>query len=320
MKIFALREADPKRDFDQIAAWFSILEDEPTSGPRLIEYYEKHRERIIQQVAENEQGQLIGFCWIISVRLKPESAAIHLFVRPEERGQGIGRQLYDALIDAVEKTPIKNLHTVLKDSCPKCRAFAEKRGFIERQHEFKMVLDLAIFDDLPYQDAVTKLKNEGFQFTSMEALGDTEEAQRKLYALNISTGMDTPRSNGESAWDTFDDFQKRVCQADWYKPAGQIIAIDTATGDWAAMCALTRLDWHDQHANILYTGVDSRYRRRGLALASKTVALCYARDVLKANVIYTDNNAQNIPIIALNHKLGYALLPGTFTMEKVFTK
>ena len=48
------------------------------------------------------------------------------------------------------------------------------------------------------------------------------------------------------------------------------------------------------------------------------LALRYARDVLQADMVYTDNNAQNFPIIALNRQLGYVVLPGTFFMEKVF--
>lgn len=318
MKTINLRPADPQRDFEQIAEWFSILEDEPTSKSRLVEYYEKHMDRIIQKVAENEYGQLAGFCWIVRIRLKPESAAIHLFVKPEERGKGIGSQLYKDLVRATENTQLKQLHVSVLDTCPECQAFAKTRGFVERRHEFKMMLDLAAFEDQLYDEVITKLRNEGFHFTSMEELGDTEEARRKLYTLNITTDMETPGSNGKPAWDSFDEFQKRVCQSDWYKPSGQIIAIDTATGTWAALCAITRLDWHDHHANILFTGVDAPYRGRKLAQAVKVLALRYARDILKVNVVYTDNNAQNLPMIAVNRKLGYKMLPGTFSMEKVF--
>jgi len=269
-------------------------------------------------VAEDEQGQLLGFCWIIGVRLKPESAAIHLFVKPEERGQGIGRQLYNDLVQTAENTPLKRLHVSIADNCPEYKIFAEQRGFAERRHEIKMMLDLVTFEYGLHEDVITKLRGEGFEFTSMEALGNTEEAQRKLYRLNCATDVETPGSNGKPAWDSFDDFQKSVCLADWYKPGGQLVVIDTTNGDWVAMCAITRLDWHDHHANILYTGVDAQYRRRKLAQAVKALALRYARDVLKVNRVYTDNNAQNLPIIALNQKLGYTRLPGIFLMEKVF--
>lgn len=318
MKTLTIRPADPQQDFEQIAEWFSVLEDEPSSKSSLIDYYEKNADRILQKVAEDETGQLVGFCWIVHLQLKPETAFIHLYVKPEERGKGIGRQLYKDLIKATENSQLRQLLVIVSDAYPECKTFAQQRGFIEKRHEFKMVLDLATFEDQPYDELLTKLRGEGFRFTSMEELGDTEEARHKLYTLNTTTDMETLGSSGRPAWDTFDEFQNSVCRSEWYKPSGQIVAIDTTTGAWVAMCAITRLDWHHQHANILYTGVDAQYRGRKLAQAVKVIALRYAKDILKANVVYTDNNAQNVPMIAINRKLGYTMLPGTFTMEKIF--
>ena len=48
-------------------------------------------------------------------------------------------------------------------------------------------MNLDTFDDRPYDEIIAKLKGEGFQFTTMEALGNTQEAQRKLYLLNDTT-------------------------------------------------------------------------------------------------------------------------------------
>lgn len=318
MKTLTIRPADPQQDFEQIAEWFSVLEDEPSSKSSLIDYYEKNADRILQKVAEDETGQLVGFCWIVHLQLKPETAFIHLYVKPEERGKGIGRQLYKDLIKATENSQLRQLLVLVSDAYPECKTFAQQRGFIEKRREFKMVLDLATFEDQPYDELLTKLRGEGFRFTSMEELGDTEEARRKLYTLNATTDMETLGSNGRPAWDTFDEFQSSVCQSAWYKPSGQIVVIDTKTGAWAAMCAITRLDQHNPHANILFTGVDAQYRGRKLAQAVKVIALRYARDLLKVNMVYTDNNAQNVPMIAINRKLGYTMLPGTFTMEKIF--
>ncbi len=53
---------------------------------------------------------------------------------------------------------------------------------------------------------------------------------------------------------------------DWYKPAGKIVAIDAATGAWAAMSAITRFAGSD-HAYNLHAGVDRRYNGYKLAQA-----------------------------------------------------
>jgi RimJ/RimL family protein N-acetyltransferase len=178
-----------------------------------------------------------------------------------------------------------------------------------------MTLDLAAFDDRPYGEIIARLKGEGFQFTSMEELGNTQEAQRKLYILNDTTDSDVPGVGGEHSWASFEDFQTSVCQSDWYKPGGQMVVIDTATGAWAAMSAITRLVGND-YAYNLHTGVDRPYRGRKLAQAVKVLALRYARDVLKANSVHTHHNTLNLPMIAIDRKLGYVQLPGTFLMEK----
>ena len=176
-------------------------------------------------------------------------------------------------------------------------------------------MNLDGFDDRPYDELIEKLKGEGFQFTSMEALGNTEEAQRKLYLLNDAAAMEMIVPEGKHFWLSFDDFQKKVCQTDWYKPGGQMVAIDTATGAWAAMSAITRFEGSD-HAYNLHTGVDRRYHGRKLPQAIMVLALRYAREVLKANRVQSDENVLNLSTIAIYRELGYTQIPGTISMEK----
>lgn len=311
-----LRPAKPECDFRQLAAWFSLLEDEPSSESGLKEYYEKQRGRIIQKVAENEQGELQGFYWATRDRLESDRVLFFLYVKPEQRRQGIGHRLYDDWVRVAGEARVKKLRIDVWDTCPEGRGFAERRGFTERLYKIAMALDLQNFDDQSYDEILAKLKGEGFQFTSMEELGNTDDAQYKLYILNETTSMDIPDADGEPSWASFDDFQRSVCQSDWYKPGGQMVIIDTTTGTWAAMSAITRLAGNN-YAYNLYTGVDRHYRGRKLGQVVKVLALRYARDVLKANQVRTHHNAKNLPMIAINRKLGYRQMPGTFSMEKV---
>jgi len=62
--------------------------------------------------------------------------------------------------------------------------------------------------------------------------------------------------------------------------------------------------------------VDKRYRGRKLGQAVKVLALRYARDVLGAHVVRTHHNTQNEPILAIDNKFGYTLLPGDYVMVK----
>jgi RimJ/RimL family protein N-acetyltransferase len=146
-------------------------------------------------------------------------------------------------------------------------------------------------------------------------LGNTEEAQRKLYALNDTTAMEVPGSDGEHAWPSFEDFREDVCKMGWYKPGGQMVAIDTATGFWAAMSAITRFEGND-YAYNLYTGVDKRYHGRKLAQAVLVLTLRYARAVLKVKRVHSYETALNLPMLAIYRELGYTQLPGAASTEK----
>ena len=316
MKNIVLRPGEPERDFGQLAAWFSTLEDEQSTEPGLREWYEKQRERIIQMVAEDEQGELLGFYWTTRDRSEAAQATFYLFVRPEQRGQGLGRRLYEDLVRTAKEAQVKRLRVSIWETCTEGLAFAERQGFVERRHQIAMELDLDAFDDRPYDEIIARLKGEGFRFTSMQELGNTKEAQHKLYVLNDTTSAETPGTDGEHSWGSFEDFQQSVCQSDWYKPDGQMVAIDTATGAWAAMSAITRLEGND-YAYNLFTGVDRPYRGRKLGQAVKVLALRYARDVLKASTVRTHHNVKNLPMIAIDRKFGYTQLPGTYLLEKV---
>jgi RimJ/RimL family protein N-acetyltransferase len=81
------------------------------------------------------------------------------------------------------------------------------------------------------------------------------------------------------------------------------------------MSAITRMPGQD-HAYNLFTGVDLPYRGRKLGQAVKVLALRYARSALKTNTVRTHHNTRNLPMIAIDTKFGYKLLPGSFLMEK----
>ena len=317
MNSIHLRPAVPEKDFGEIAALISSQEDVATSEAGLREDYEAHQESVVQlMAAEGEQGELLGFYWAWRSRADPALISFHLVVKPQFRLLGAGGMLYTHMEQAVTQAQAGKLRFTVPAACPEGRAFAERRGFSLVRDQIGMELDLQAFDDRSYDPIIARLKAEGFQFTSMEALGNTPEAQRKLYALNDAASASTPGQEGEHPWSSFEDFQKSVCQSDWYKPAGQIVAIDTASGSWAAMSAITRMQGRE-YAYNLFTGVDLPYRGRKLGQAVKVLALRYARDELKAGIVRTHHNTRNLPMIAIDRKLGYRLLPDAYLlMEK----
>ena len=316
MKTISLRPIEPQRDFAQIASLLTVEQDEPTTEPALNVDYESHKDHILcLTAAADENGNLLGFNWATRSRFETSELYLYLIVKPNQRRLGAGRLLYEDVVQAASKAGIKKMKVGVRDDPPSCRTFAEQRGFIVQRYSMAMALNLEMFDDEPYNEIIARLKSEGFEFTSMAALGNTEEAQRKLYALNDMTASETPGSEGSHPWLSFEDFQKSVCQADWYKPDGQMIAINTSNREWAGMSAITRFAGAD-YAYNLHTGVDKRYRGRKLGQALKIHALRYARDILKAKRVQTNHNAVNDPMIAIDRKFGYVQIPGYYAMEK----
>lgn len=149
----------------------------------------------------------------------------------------------------------------------------------------------------------------------MEALGNTETDQRKLYLLNDVTSSQTMGTEGEHSWSSFEDFQQSVCHSDWYNPAGQMVVIEKSTGKWVTMSAITRFEGQEEAYN-LFTGVDEAFRGRKLAQAVKAKALLFARDVLGVKVVRTNHNALNEPMIAIDRKFGYVQSPGYLSLRK----
>ncbi len=154
----SLRPADPDRDFAQLAAWFTILEDDTNTETSLREYYATEQGRITHQVAEAGPGELLGFYWATRDWAQPDLAACVLYVSPEQRGRGIGRRLYADLLAAMTAAQVGRLRVSINDACPEDRAFAERRGFAEHSRSIAMRLDLAGFDDRPYDAVIARLQ------------------------------------------------------------------------------------------------------------------------------------------------------------------
>ncbi len=310
------RDLDPDNDFAPLARLFTVEMQDPTTEKGLWEDYEKHKDRILcLKVAASGQGDVQGFNWLTRDRNDDQRANLYVVVSQEHRHQGLGSRLYQEIEQVSLNSSIRELWATFPDTMPESRVFAEKRGFTLISHSIGMRLELEGLDLQPYLDLTAELEKQGFEFTSMEVLGNTQADQQKLYMLNDVTSSQTMGSEGEHAWSSFEDFQKSVCQSDWYKPAGQMIVIEKNTSNWVAMSAITRFEGQEEAYN-LFTGVDEAYRGRKLAQAVKARALLFARDGLGVKAVRTNHNALNEPMIAIDRKLGYVQTPGYLTMRK----
>jgi L-amino acid N-acyltransferase YncA/RimJ/RimL family protein N-acetyltransferase len=311
-----LQTADPTHHFAAIASLMNTQETEPNTAGTLTEWYNKQLDNGIKfTVAVTPSGEVLGFTGIYRALTNLEgNFSIYLIVGQDFRKCGIGSLLYDHLLALATTLGALSLRARVRDTCDEGLRFATQRGFTIKKHSIEMMFDLKAWDESRYEPILKALQAQGFLFTNMAELGDTQEARRKLYTLNNAASATDPGSDGIAPWATFEEFERDVCSSYWYRPEGQIVAIDTHTGDWAAMSAITVFEGAD-HAYNLFTGTDVRYRGHKLAQAVKSLALSKAR-TFGVETVRTSHNSENETMIAIDTKLGYIRTPGIYTMVK----
>jgi GNAT superfamily N-acetyltransferase len=203
------------------------------------------------------------------------------------------------------------LGSEILDSDPSSLAFAEHRGFtIDRQH-FYSTLDLKTFDEAPYLPGIAALEAQGLRLCSLADFPDNLETRCKFYELNLSVVRDIPGENWDyAAYPQF--FEERILGAAWFRRAGQLLAVDGDT--WVGFASVS-LSPETQSAYNATTGVIRAYRGRKIAQALKIMAARYARQH-GAQMIRTDNDSLNAPILAINRKMGYQPQPGTYLLVR----
>jgi mycothiol synthase len=311
-----IRPAEPEQHFAAIAQLMNTQETEPNTAETVAEWYGKRQEDGIRlSVAISANGEVYGFNGIYRALTNLEgNFGMYLIVGQEFRECGIGSLLYDHLLTQASEMNARTLRTRVRDTCEEGIRFATRRGFEIKKHSIEMMFDLRTWDDARYEPIHQSLKEQGFLFTNMAELGDTQEARHRLFSLNNNAAAADPSSDGIPPWASFEEFERDVCTSYWYHPDAQIIAIDSQTGVWAAMSAITVFEGSD-HAYNLFTGTDVRYRGRKLAQAVKSLALRRAR-AFEVNMVRTSHNSENEAMIAIDTKLGYVRMPGTYVMVK----
>jgi RimJ/RimL family protein N-acetyltransferase len=198
----------------------------------------------------------------------------------------------------------------VRDDQPGYLRFAQNRGFALRRHMFESTIDLAAFDENQFAGLVEAVEASGIRFFSLADVGDTEEARRKLFAVNVKASADTPGSDG--GFPSFEEFNELFNTSSWFRPAGQIIAAD---GDkYIGLAAVAYFAETNSMGNNI-TGVLPGYRGRKIAQALKLLTIRYAKACGAAS-IRTSNDSENAPMLAINRKLGYKPLPGNYLLHK----
>jgi len=302
-----------ERDLPQLADLISQVSAEPMSLAQLEDWHGRQPEGHIRrsQVAVDDAGQICGYNLLQHEAWEEEGLFyFEVIVKPEQQGLGLGSFLYDDAFTAVQNLGGKRLKGDVRDDKPNCLRFAQNRGFSIRRHLFESTIDLSKFDERPFAGLIESVEATGIRFFSLADVGDTEEARRKLHAVNATVSADSPGSDG--SFPSFAEFNQMFNTVSWFRPEGQIVAVD---GDaYVGLAAVGYFADTNSMYNMI-TGVFPTYRGRKIAQALKLLTIRYAK-AYGANSIRTSNDSENAPMLAINRKLGYKPLPGDYLLHK----
>ncbi|MBM3130862.1 MAG: GNAT family N-acetyltransferase [Chloroflexi bacterium] len=273
--MITFRPLNFETDAARFAELRSVLSPKPITVQQILEWEEHFPRDGIRRriVAVDERGILVGYNNVGHVPfMLPNSFWIEVVVASEQRRRGIGARLYDDALAFARAQGATRLECEIRDHEPAWLKFAQARGFVIDRHVFDSTLDLATFDETRFAGVIEAVQAQGIRFLTLADAGNTEENQRKLYELNKRNSLDIPGSEG--TFPRFEDFQKFVFGASWFRAEGQILAADGEC--WVGLGAVGYFENTNSTCNM-HTGVLKEYRGRKIALALKLLAIRYSR-------------------------------------------
>lgn len=260
--------------------------------------------------AVDETNRLLGWSVALHVPMAgPGRWQMRVTVDPQQQRQGIGTRLYDEALRFASQEGATRLDATVPDSLPQGLRFAEARGFRVDRHLYASALDVDRFDEAAFAG---QGEVEGIRVTTLAELGDTPEARHQLWSLEMQLNADVPGYASQGFALPFDRYCELVFKQPWFQPATQFLALDGDT--WVGMASL-RLGEEEGRPSMYHnmTGVVASHRGRHVALALKLAAIRRARRY-GVKELRTDNDSENVPMVALNRKLGFQPRPGEYKL------
>lgn len=305
----SIRSLDADRDIHALTAFLRQVQREPPTQERvraiLTAALPLHRLTAITRV----DGTFVGYCSLTRLASDPTNQAqLWIATHPDYRRQKIATALYDDASAVLASYQITNLRSRVEEQDAPGLAFAHHNGFTVARHLVRCTLDLQSFDATALQGSIHAAQAHGITFTTLAMLGDTSIHRQRIYTLNKVTAADIP---GRGPFYSFDEYEEQRFGHAGYRADGVIVALKQEE-----LVGFTQvsLDEQERIASQEMTGVLRTYRGQQIAQALKLSGIRYAQEQQMTRII-TFNDATNLPILAINRKLGYHEEPGFYIMQ-----
>jgi len=311
-----------EQDYPALAELLSATwPDTPTTEQALRQEDQAHakdaRVKHLRLVADTH-GRIVGAGGYeqASGMYHPRKFIVWGRVHPEFEGRGVGRLLADDVEARLAAFDPISLLTYTREDHLRGVSFVRERGFHEVMRYFESRLDVAAFDPAPFAGVVERARGSGFSLITLADLPDDEETRRRLYELLSEVRLDVPRPEPASEL-SYERFVGWTFENPYLLRDGYFLAVNDETGELAALSALWASD--GEYLQTGLTGVRAKYRRRGLALALKLLAVEYARS-RGVPEIRTGNETNNRPMLAINERMGFAKQPAWVDYVKILSE
>ena len=214
-----------------------------------------------------------------------DSGKVGIIVDHRYRGQGIGTRILDRVMPHVSRFPFHAVTSYVTGDDG--MRFANEHGFVKTRTAHISRLNLA-------DAAAAPPAPEGVQFRDFRQVDDPE----LIFELESAVVSDIPADEPIVSL-PYEKWKSQFYDNPRNDMDSSIVAFD---GDQAV-----GLTWQDRIGERIWTGMTGTladHRGRGLAKAMKarSMALAHAQGAV---VAYTDNDASNAPMLAVNRWLGY---------------
>jgi len=315
--MFTIRPSTTQ-DFPRIVA----IINSQTTEPQTLEDFERgDRNRpatdiFHRLVAESPAGEVIAFGAVNHEGSHHEGEFfIRVRVDAPYQGKGVGTALLERLEQFTREHGGTKFETGVREQDTLAVDWCLRKGFKSYNILRESTRTLDDWDPAPFQEAVARVQAQGFRFATLaqEMEGqDYMSMMRRYFEALLPMVRDIP-GNEDRPKIPFEEWFTYVKDDPGWKPERCLLAIDTATGAWAAISNI-----YLRSNGALYndfTGVARQYRGRGLTLGLKVESLTLAKR-LGGPYIRTNNLANNPRILAVNQRLGYVSAPGHHLLEK----
>lgn len=260
-------------------------------------------------------GKVVGYACYHHMphRFHPQRFWVWGAVLPEFRNQGIGSALYAQILSDLTKLSAKFLHTSTRETWVETVRFLEKRGFREVMRTWESHLDVQSFDPQPFAKYLSQVEEEGIVLTT---LAEERERDRdwleKVYDLHMAIMADVPSPTPFTPV-LVEEFRRRMLDNPDLLWNGYFLA--KKGGEYVGESFVWKLPAEPGHLSQGLTGVRRKHRGKGIAMALKLKVINYAKEH-GYTLIKTWNASTNLPMLAINEKLGFRRQPAWIEYEK----